>query len=109
MKFGDTIQYTVRLKQEEMASSIKNVVIEDTLPEYLQYKEGSGKVVKIINGQEQETRIPVLVNKLLAQIGDIKHVEEYVLTFETEILRPGRENFTNEAIVKGNKLTVLSK
>ena len=46
MKFGDTIQYTVRLKQEEMASSIKNVVIEDTLPEYLQYKEGSGKVVK---------------------------------------------------------------
>ncbi|KXI73410.1 hypothetical protein ACS52_25790 [Bacillus cereus] len=106
VKFGDTIQYTVRLKQEEIASSLKNVMIEDTLPEYLQYKEGSGKVVKLINGQEQGTSIPVLVqgNKLLAQIGDMKHVEEYAFIFETEVLRSGAgKTFINEAIVKGNK------
>ncbi|HHT7189467.1 TPA: WxL domain-containing protein [Bacillus cereus] len=106
VKVGDTIQYTIRAKQEEVGASLKNVVIEDTLPEYLQYKEGSGKVMKMVDGNQQETQLPVQVqnNKLVAQIGDIQHVEEYVLTFEVEVLRSGAgQAFTNEAQIKGNK------
>ncbi|HHT7189468.1 TPA: WxL domain-containing protein [Bacillus cereus] len=106
VKVGDTIQYTVRAKQEEVGASLKNVFIEDTLPEYLQYKEGSGKVMKMVDGNQQETQLPVQVqdNKLVAQIGDIQHVEEYVLTFEVEVLRSGAgQAFTNEAHIKGNK------
>ena len=109
VKVGDTIQYTIRLKQEEAAASVKNVVIEDELPEYLKYKEGSGKVMKVVNGQQEATNIPVRLqeNKLIAQIGDIQQVAEYYFTFEAEVLRPGAgKTFTNEAKVKGNKPVV---
>lgn len=106
VKVGDTIQYTVRAKQEEVGASLKNTVIEDTLPEYLQYKEGSGKIIKMIDGKQQETQLPVHAqnNKLVAQLGDIRNVEEYIFTFEVEVLRSGAgKAFSNEAHVKGNK------
>ncbi|MGE1006176.1 WxL domain-containing protein [Bacillus cereus] len=105
VKVGDTIQYTVRTKQEEVGASLKKVVIEDTLPEYLRYKEGSGKVIKVIDRNQQETQLPVHTenNKLVAELGDIRD-GEYIFTFEVEVLRHGAgQTFINEAYVKGSK------
>src|SRR5699024_9029231 len=106
---ADEIEWTVTLNKS--AQTLKDVSLEDLLPEGTEYKEGSLKVVKqaaSINGTPIGDATEVTVTpsvedgKLVVPLGDIEDV--YTLTYTTTVIDMENKDFKNKVVFKDKEL-----
>ncbi len=95
---GDTIVYTIQTRNTVSDSLVKNLTIEDTLPEGLEFVEGSLEVSHEGKGEVKD-------GKITATFGDVIDTEWRTVTFEAKI-KSGQsgKKISNVANVGGDNI-----
>ncbi len=95
---GDTVVYTIKARNTISDSTIKNLAISDTLPDGLEYLDGSLKVSHDGNGKFKNGQI-------ITHFGDVKDTEWRTVTFEAKIKSSqAGQTIKNIAVVDGDNI-----
>ncbi|PKJ52838.1 hypothetical protein CWE34_25610 [Bacillus sp. SN10] len=107
IEVGDEIEYTIQMRNTVSDSIVKNAVIEDQLPEGLEYVPGTLQV----NGQsvtdaEGDDTGQYVQGKVTGQLGDITDTEWRTVVFHAKV-KAGQEGtaIQNTATVTGDDIT----
>ncbi|KAB2394983.1 isopeptide-forming domain-containing fimbrial protein [Bacillus cereus] len=106
IEVGDEIEYTIQMRNTISDSIVKNAVIEDQLPEALEYVPGTLQV----NGQavtdaEGDDTGHYVQGKVTGQLGDITDTEWHTVVFHAKV-KAGQEGtaIQNTAKVTGENV-----
>lgn len=75
---GDTVIYTIKARNTVSDSLVENLMISDSLPEGLEFVEGSLEVSHEGNGEFKE-------GKIIANFGNVEDTDWRIVTFEVKI------------------------
>ncbi|OTY36781.1 hypothetical protein BK742_24125, partial [Bacillus thuringiensis serovar pingluonsis] len=107
IEVGDEIEYTIQMRNTVSDSLVKNAVIEDQLPEALEYVPGTLQV----NGQavtdaEGDDNGHYVQGKVTGKLGDITDTEWHTVVFHAKV-KAGNEGtaIQNTATVTGDDIT----
>ncbi|OPD49516.1 SpaH/EbpB family LPXTG-anchored major pilin, partial [Bacillus anthracis] len=107
IEVGDEIEYTIQMRNTVSDSIVKNAVIEDQLPEGLEYVPGTLQV----NGQpvtdaEGDDNGHYVQGKVTGKLGDITDTEWHTVVFHAKV-KAGQEGtaIQNTATVTGDDIT----
>ncbi|WP_423778846.1 isopeptide-forming domain-containing fimbrial protein [Bacillus thuringiensis] len=107
IEVGDEIEYTIQMRNTVSDSLVKNAVIEDQLPEALEYVPGTLQV----NGQavtdaEGDDNGHYVQGKVTGKLGDITDTEWHTVVFYAKV-KAGNEGtaIQNTATVTGDDIT----
>ncbi|WP_242280821.1 isopeptide-forming domain-containing fimbrial protein [Bacillus cereus group sp. BfR-BA-01347] len=107
IEVGDEIEYTIQMRNTVSDSLVKNAVIEDQLPEALEYVPGTLQV----NGQavtdaEGDDTGHYVQGKVTGKLGDITDTEWHTVVFHAKV-KAGNEGtaIQNTATVTGDDIT----
>ncbi|WP_156324098.1 isopeptide-forming domain-containing fimbrial protein, partial [Bacillus sp. JCM 19034] len=103
---GDTLVYTIKTRNTIENSLIQNLTIRDTIPDGLEYVEGSLTVNgESVTDEEDGDAGQVVDGEILAKFGDVKGTEWHQITFEV-IVGEGQagEDIENIATVDGDNI-----
>ncbi|WP_088363403.1 isopeptide-forming domain-containing fimbrial protein [Bacillus cereus] len=100
IEVGDEIEYTIQMRNTISDSIVKNTVIEDQLPEALEYVPGTLQV----NGQsvtdaEGDDAGHYVQGKVTGQLGDITDTEWHTIVFHAKV-KAGQEGTAIQNIAK---------
>ncbi|MFY4674980.1 isopeptide-forming domain-containing fimbrial protein [Bacillus anthracis] len=100
IEVGDEIEYTIQMRNTVSDSIVKNAVIEDQLPEALEYVPGTLQV----NGQsvtdaEGDDTGHYVQGKVTGQLGDITDTEWHTVVFHAKV-KAGQEGTAIQNIAK---------
>ncbi|PKJ52261.1 isopeptide-forming domain-containing fimbrial protein, partial [Bacillus sp. SN10] len=100
IEVGDEIEYTIQMRNTISDSIVKNAVIEDQLPEALEYVPGTLQV----NGQsvtdaEGDDTGHYIQGKVTGQLGDITDTEWHTVVFHAKV-KAGQEGTAIQNIAK---------
>ncbi|HDR4909528.1 TPA: isopeptide-forming domain-containing fimbrial protein, partial [Bacillus cereus] len=100
IEVGDEIEYTIQMRNTVTDSIVKNAVIEDQLPEALEYVPGTLQV----NGQsvtdaEGDDTGQYVQGKVTGQLGDITDTEWHTVVFHAKV-KAGQEGTAIQNIAK---------
>ncbi|MBC5887455.1 isopeptide-forming domain-containing fimbrial protein, partial [Bacillus pumilus] len=100
---GDTLLYTIKTKNLEEDSIVKDLVITDQLPEGLEYVEGSLKVDdQAVTDAKDDDNGDYTKGTVTGQFGDIKDTDWHMITFEAKIAKgQADKSIQNTAKVTG--------
>ncbi|MBR0591558.1 isopeptide-forming domain-containing fimbrial protein [Bacillus pumilus] len=100
---GDTLLYTIKTKNLEEDSIVKNLVIADQLPEGLEYVEGSLKVDdQAVTDAKDDDNGDYTKGTVTGQFGDIKDTDWHTITFEAKVAKgQSGKSIQNTAKVTG--------
>ncbi|MGM5472861.1 isopeptide-forming domain-containing fimbrial protein [Bacillus pumilus] len=100
---GDTLLYTIKTKNLEEDSIVKDLVITDQLPEGLEYVEGSLKVDdQAVTDAKDDDNGDYTKGTVTGQFGDIKDTDWHTITFEAKIAKgQADKSIQNTAKVTG--------
>ena len=100
---GDTLLYTIKTKNLEEDSIVKNLVITDQLPEGLEYVEGSLKVDdQAVTDAKDDDNGDYTEGTVAGQFGDIKDTDWHTITFEAKVAKgQSGKSIQNTAKVTG--------
>ncbi|MEE3678841.1 isopeptide-forming domain-containing fimbrial protein, partial [Bacillus safensis] len=100
---GDTLLYTIKTKNLEEDSIVKNLIITDQLPEGLEYVEGSLKVDdQAVTDAKDDDNGDYTKGTVTGQFGDIKDTDWHTITFEAKIAKgQADKSIQNTAKVTG--------
>ncbi|MGG5180629.1 isopeptide-forming domain-containing fimbrial protein [Bacillus sp. MM09(2025)] len=101
---GDTLLYTIKTKNLEEDSVIKDLVITDKLPEGLQYVEGSLKIDgQTVTDAKDDDNGDYTKGTVTGQFGDIKDTDWHTVTFEAKVAKgQSGKSIQNTAKVTGD-------
>ncbi|KAB2403163.1 isopeptide-forming domain-containing fimbrial protein, partial [Bacillus cereus] len=104
IEVGDEIEYTIQMRNTVSDSIVKNAVIEDQLPEGLEYVPGTlqvdGKAVTDVEGDDNGHYIQ---GKVTGKLGDIIDVEWHSVTFHAKVKADqAGKSIQNKATVTGD-------
>ncbi|KXO04344.1 hypothetical protein AYK81_24490 [Bacillus thuringiensis] len=106
IEVGDEIEYTIQMRNTVPDSIVKNAIIEDQLPEALEYVPGTLQV----NGQsvtdaEGDDAGHYAQGKVTGQLGDITNTEWHTVVFHAKV-KAGQEGkaIQNTAKVSGEEI-----
>ncbi|MBD8006103.1 isopeptide-forming domain-containing fimbrial protein [Bacillus norwichensis] len=103
---GDTLVYTIQTRNTIENSSVKNLVISDTIPEGLEYVPGTLTVDdKKVSDEEDDDQGEFVDNKVTGKFGDVTDTEWHTITFQVKV-KEGQAGKTikNTATVTGDNL-----
>ncbi|MEH7799231.1 isopeptide-forming domain-containing fimbrial protein, partial [Bacillus pumilus] len=100
---GDTLLYTIKTKNLEEDSLVKNLVIADQLPKGLEYVEGSLKVDdQAVTDAKGDDNGDYTKGTVTGQFGDIKDTDWHTITFEAKVAKgQSGKSIQNTAKVTG--------
>lgn len=108
IKAGDLIEYTLRVRNTVTDSIVTNLVIEDELPEGLEYVQGSLKVdgQSVTDAQDGDSG-HYHNGKVTGQFGTIEDTNWHTIVFLTKV-EPGQagKTITNVGEVTGDNVAV---
>ncbi|PXW80009.1 putative repeat protein (TIGR01451 family)/fimbrial isopeptide formation D2 family protein, partial [Pseudogracilibacillus auburnensis] len=79
---GDTLRYTIKTRNTVEDSLVENLIISDTIPEGLEYVEGSLEIDgESVTDVEDDDKGHVVDGKISGQFGDIKDTDWHTLEF----------------------------
>ncbi len=103
---GDTLVYTIQTRNTIENSSVKNLVISDTIPEGLEYVPGTLTVDgKAVSDDQDDDQGHYADLKVTGQFGDVTDTEWHTITFQVKV-KEGQAGKTikNTAIITGDNL-----
>uniref|UniRef100_UPI000B151655 isopeptide-forming domain-containing fimbrial protein n=1 Tax=Bacillus sp. JCM 19034 TaxID=1481928 RepID=UPI000B151655 len=103
---GDTLVYTIQTRNTIEDSLIQNLTIRDTIPDGLEYVEGSLTVNgETVTDEEDDDAGQVIDGDIFVEFGDVKDTEWHQITFEV-IVGEGQagEDIENIATVDGDNI-----
>ncbi|PFV82859.1 hypothetical protein COL05_09155 [Bacillus sp. AFS059628] len=106
IEVGDEIEYTIQMRNTVSDSIVKNAVIEDQLPEALEYVPGTlqvnGQAVTDVEGDDTGHYVQ---GKVTGQLGDITDTEWHTVVFHAKV-KAGQEGtaIQNTAKVTGENV-----
>ncbi|MEH0979577.1 isopeptide-forming domain-containing fimbrial protein [Bacillus mobilis] len=104
---GDMIEYTVKMRNNMASSMIKNAIIEDPLPEGMEYVPGTIRVDgKAVTDAEDTDSGHYKAGKVIGKLGDIRDTEWHTVVFHVKVKtdQAGKE-IVNKAKVTGENIT----
>ncbi|MBC2682613.1 isopeptide-forming domain-containing fimbrial protein [Bacillus toyonensis] len=107
IEVGDEIEYTIRTRSTISDSLAKNVVIEDTLPEGLDYVPGTLRVDgKVVTDAADTDKGQFEKGKVTGKLGDVTDTEWHAVKFHAKV-KAGQagKDIQNKAKVIGENVT----
>ncbi|MCZ2969589.1 isopeptide-forming domain-containing fimbrial protein, partial [Acinetobacter baumannii] len=104
---GDTIEYTVKMRNSMTDSVIKNASIEDPLPEGVEYVPGTIRVDgKVVTDAEDGDSGHYKSSKVIGKFGDIRDTSWHTIVFHVKVKseQAGKE-IVNKGKVTGENVT----
>ncbi|PEB04720.1 hypothetical protein COM56_22270 [Bacillus cereus] len=104
---GDTIEYTVKMHNNVASSVINNAIIEDPLPEGVEYVPGTIRIDgKVVTDAEDGDSGHYKTGKITGKFGDIRDTEWHTVVFHVKVKtnQAGKE-IVNKAKVTGENIT----
>ncbi|HGP3673818.1 TPA: isopeptide-forming domain-containing fimbrial protein [Bacillus pacificus] len=104
---GDTIEYTVKMRNNVASSVINNAIIEDPLPEGVEYVPGTIRIDgKVVTDAEDGDSGHYKTGKITGKFGDIRDTEWHTVVFHVKVKtnQAGKE-IVNKAKVTGENIT----
>ncbi|HDR7793018.1 TPA: DUF11 domain-containing protein [Bacillus luti] len=104
---GDTIEYTVKMRNGMTDSVIKNATIEDPIPEGVEYVPGTIRVDgKAVTDIEDSDSGHYKTGKVTGKFGDIRDTEWHTVVFQVKV-KPGQagKEILNKGKVTGDNIT----
>ncbi|MEI3606928.1 isopeptide-forming domain-containing fimbrial protein [Pseudogracilibacillus sp. SE30717A] len=103
---GDTIRYTIKTRNKIEDSIIENLIISDTIPEGLEYVEGSLEVDgESVTDAEDDDKGYVVDGKISGQFGDIRDTDWHTLEFLVTVkVGQAGTDIKNVATVDGDNI-----
>ncbi len=103
---GDTLRYTIQARNTVENSLLQNLVISDTIPEGLEYVQGTLKVGgQAVTDEADDDQGHYENGDVVGQFGDIADTDWHTLEFDVIVL-PGQagRDIDNTASVVGNNM-----
>ncbi|BCC49757.1 TPA: isopeptide-forming domain-containing fimbrial protein [Bacillus cereus] len=103
---GDTIEYTVKMRNNVASSMIKNAIIEDLLPEGVEYVHGTIRIDgNMVTDAEDGDSGHYKDGKITGKFGDIRDTEWHTVVFHVKVKtnQAGKE-IVNKAKVTGENI-----
>ncbi|BCD02214.1 hypothetical protein BC30048_5116 [Bacillus cereus] len=98
----DTIEYTIKVRNTVKDSILKNGVVEDQLPEGVEYVPGTIRVDgKTVTDAEDEDKGHYKSGKIIGKLGDVQDTEWHTIVFQVKI----KDGYEDNKILNVGKVT----